>query len=126
MTLRAFAVVGVLTAGPLVTACSQTQAPLSSPTTPSTQDGNSSSDVRPPQAPQPDPPPPTATCTASRAEWTVGQRASTTLLERARQDAGASIARFIRPDEAITMEYHHSRLNLYLDERELVRSAVCG
>ena len=39
------------------------------------------------------------------------------LLERARIDATASIARFIRPNEAITHGVFPGRLNLYLDEQ---------
>jgi hypothetical protein len=63
---------------------------------------------------------------ADLAQWAVGRPASATLLERARVDATASIARFIRPNEAITMEYSPARLNLYLDERDIVRSVICG
>jgi hypothetical protein len=126
MSIRAFAVVGVMTVGTLAAACSQSPAPLSSPNAPSAQqDGNASSPVRQPQ-PQPEPPPSSGTCVASKAQWTLGEKASAQLLERARLDAEASVARFIRPNEAITMEYHNSRLNLYLNEDEVVHSAVCG
>jgi hypothetical protein len=56
----------------------------------------------------------------------IGQRATPALLERARVAATASTARFIRPNEAITMEYNGSRLNLYLNERDVVRGVICG
>jgi hypothetical protein len=48
------------------------------------------------------------------------------LLERARVDAGAASARFLRPNDPITTEYSGSRLNLGLDARDIVRSVVCG
>jgi hypothetical protein len=59
-------------------------------------------------------------------QWTIGEPASSELLEHARLAAGAASARFLRPNQAITMEYLGSRLNLGLDERDIVRSAVCG
>jgi hypothetical protein len=67
-----------------------------------------------------------AACDAEKARWTVGERASQDLLDRARQAAGASTARFIRPNEKITFEYLDSRLNLALDDQDVVRSASCG
>ena len=82
--------------------------------------------ARPPQPPGPEPPPATGTCVVEQAQWAIGRPASSSLLERARVDATASIARFIRPNEAITMEYSPARLNLYLDEQDVVRGVVCG
>jgi hypothetical protein len=98
------------------------------PTSPSVDQNAGSTDgaTRPPQQPRPEPPPATGTCVAEQAQFTVGRPASAALLERARVAATASIARFIRPNEAITMEYSGSRLNLYLNERDVVRSVVCG
>ena len=69
---------------------------------------------------------PDAACNAEQAEWAVGQIADEDLLARARDAAGARTARFLRPDEAITLEYLGSRLNLELDEYETVISVRCG
>lgn len=63
---------------------------------------------------------------ADLAQWAVGRPASAALLERARVDATASVARFIRPNEAVTLEYSPARLNLYLDQRDIVRGVACG
>jgi hypothetical protein len=41
-------------------------------------------------------------------------------------DATAALARFIRPNQPITMEYSGARLNLYLNARDVVESVVCG
>jgi Peptidase inhibitor I78 family len=72
------------------------------------------------------PNPPAATCDATKAQFAVGQAASEDLLERARTAAGARSARFIRPNQPITMEFLGSRLNLNLNEREVVNGANCG
>lgn len=100
----------------------------SSPNAPSAEQNANSSDgaTRPPQPPRPEPPPATGTCVAEQAQWAVGQAGSASLLERARVNATASIARFIRPNEAITMEYNAGRLNLYLNGRGVVHAVVCG
>jgi peptidase inhibitor I78 family protein len=71
-------------------------------------------------------PPASATCQAAKAQWAVGEGASDALLERARIAAQAASARFLRPNQPITMEYLGSRLNLGLDEREVVASVSCG
>jgi Peptidase inhibitor I78 family len=65
-------------------------------------------------------------CNASRAEWAVGQAASDALLDKARQAAGASTARFLLPNQPITMEFLATRLNLELDARNIVLSLRCG
>jgi hypothetical protein len=100
----------------------------STPTAPTVDQnaGSSEGETRPQQPPRPDPPPATGTCVADKAQWAIGQAATAALLERARVDATASVARFIRPDEAVTLEYSGARLNLYLNERDVVRGVVCG
>jgi hypothetical protein len=118
----------VFVAGLSAIGCAGSSGRSPGPTAPSVEQNANSSDgaTRPPQPPRPEPPPATSTCVAERAQWAVGQAGSAPLLERARVDATASIARFIRPNEAITMEYHVGRLNLYLDERGVVHGVVCG
>jgi hypothetical protein len=75
---------------------------------------------------EPPPPPPRDSCNTAAAQWTVGQSASERLLEQAQVAAGASTARFLRPNEPVTLEWLGSRLNLNLDERAVVRSVHCG
>jgi Peptidase inhibitor I78 family len=76
--------------------------------------------------PPPQPPPGSGTCDASKAQWAIGERAGSDLLERARKAAQAGTARFIRPNEAITMEFSPARLNLGLDKRDVVIGVNCG
>jgi hypothetical protein len=119
----------VLSIGMLVVALSSIGCAGSSdppPTSPSADPQNGSSEPsRSPQPPPTGPPPTTGTCVAENAQFAVGQPASRKLLERARVAATASVARFIGHDEAITLEFSPARLNLYLNERDVVRSALC-
>ena len=70
--------------------------------------------------------PASGSCDDTKARWAIGQRASRDLLERARNAAQAKIARFIRPNQPITMEFSSERLNLGLDRRDVVTSVSCG
>jgi hypothetical protein len=115
MHSRTVLLAGMLGASCLTAACWET-----APTSPS------SVAERPPQPPTPPAPPSTSSCDSTKAEWAIGQRASDELLERARVAAGAGSARFLRPNQPITMEYLGSRLNLGLDARDVVYSVVCG
>jgi hypothetical protein len=128
MSCRIILSMSLLIAGLSSIGCAGGAEVRSSPTSPSPGENAGSSDAgtRAPQPQRPDPPPATGTCVADRAQWAIGRPASASLLERARADATASIARYIRPNEAITMEYSGARLNLYLDERDVVRGVVCG
>lgn len=65
-------------------------------------------------------------CDHTKVRWAVGERASQELLDRAKEAAGARSARFLRPGQIITMEYSASRLNLELDEQEIVHTVRCG
>ena len=128
MSCRSVLSMSVVVVGLASIGCAGGSGVRSSPTSPSS-DGNASSSegTSPPsQPPTPGPPPAAGTCVADQAQWAIGRAASATLLERARVDATASIARFIRPNEAVTMEFSPARLNLYLDEHEAVRGVVCG
>jgi hypothetical protein len=71
-------------------------------------------------------PPATGTCDASKAAFAIGQRGDDALLERARLAAGAGSARYLHPNQPITLEYLGSRLNLQLNEKDVVRAVTCG
>jgi Peptidase inhibitor I78 family len=134
MQLRTVLLASVLAACSVTGACRDT-----SPTSPGSKDEDKSSrsrepsasgpntPSRPPQPPSPPAPPAgQATCDHTKVQWAISEPASEGLLERARIAAGAGSARFLRPNQPITMEYLGSRLNLGLDERDIVRAAVCG
>jgi len=74
----------------------------------------------------PQSPSPIAVCDATKVQFAVASPASPDLLERARLAAHATTARFLRPNQAITLEFLASRLNLNLNERDIVLSGYCG
>jgi hypothetical protein len=118
----------LLAAGWLTYGCGSKTDTITTPT-PVGSSGAVGSSEQPPNLPTPSPPTSPAgsgSCDASKAQWTVGQRASDQLLERARVAAGATTARFIGPNQPITMEYFGWRLNLWLNHQGLVRSVNCG
>lgn len=72
------------------------------------------------------PPPATESCDATRVQSFVGQTASDDVVERARAGAGASTARTLKPGQAVTMEYLEGRLNIHVDESEVITELHCG
>ena len=48
------------------------------------------------------------------------------MIEKARVDAGATVARTLKPNQAVTMEYRFDRLNLRVDAKDVVESVGCG
>jgi hypothetical protein len=129
MTCRLAVLGSALIAGLLATGCGGGSTDVgTTPTSPGSlgDTGSNPDGTRPPSPPRPAPPPASGSCTASQAEWAVGQTASADLLERARVDAGAGVARFIRPNQPMTTEYSGARVNLYLDGKDVVQSVVCG
>lgn len=65
-------------------------------------------------------------CTASAVDELIGQKATPALLDQARQESGASIARILRPGDVVTLEYNAGRLNLTTDDALVIQQAYCG
>lgn len=72
------------------------------------------------------PPPAMQECNADAAQDAVGKTATDEVIEQARQASGATVARALRPDMVITMEYRGDRLNLRTDTNDVVVSVACG
>lgn len=68
----------------------------------------------------------TASCNASAAQSAVGKIATREVVEEARVAAGAQVARTLKPGQVVTMEYHASRLNLHVDDGNVVTRVACG
>jgi hypothetical protein len=66
------------------------------------------------------------TCNADRVQALVGREAAPGLVERAKQRSGARTVRVIRPGQAVTMDFRSDRLNLELDNTNMVKAARCG
>jgi hypothetical protein len=65
-------------------------------------------------------------CDASSAQELVGQAATSELGARALQLTGARTIRWIRPGQAVTMDYRADRLNISIDDRNRVERVTCG
>ncbi|MCP1456864.1 MULTISPECIES: I78 family peptidase inhibitor [Pseudomonas] len=65
-------------------------------------------------------------CEAKGAEFAIGKQASPQLLEQARTRAGAQIARILKPNDMVTLEYRSDRLNLNTDANLVVNRVNCG
>lgn len=77
--------------------------------------------------PMSDPTPPSqASCNHDAAQSQVGQVASAANVERARQLAGARTARVLKPGQMVTMEFIEGRLNIYVDEQNVITRIRCG
>ena len=72
------------------------------------------------------PPSLAAECDANAAQQFVGKKISDDIVEHARIAAGAKVARALRPDMMITMEYRADRLNLATDTNDMVVRVTCG
>ncbi|MFV3306688.1 I78 family peptidase inhibitor [Pseudomonas sp. NY15181] len=77
-------------------------------------------------AASPSPSAPSASCDAKAAQALIGKIIDPTLTEQARRDAGASVARVLRPHQPVTMEYNSQRLNIDVDDRQVVQQVNCG
>lgn len=71
-------------------------------------------------------PPPAGNCDASQVQGLVGQPYTDALGEQARQDAGASQLRLLKPEQMTTMEYIGERLNIEVDANDQITGVRCG
>ena len=83
-------------------------------------------DAPPTDTPPPAPPPTAQACDADAANGAIGETATTEVIERARNAAGAAVARTLAPGQVVTMEFRGDRLNLMVDEANVVTGVRCG
>ena len=67
-----------------------------------------------------------AVCNAAPVQSMIGRMASASVVEEARQKSGALMARVLRPDQVVTMEFNAQRLNLSVDATSKVIRVNCG
>ena len=83
-----------------------------------------------PMPPDPKPsnpyPPRLARCQPEPGQRFVGQMASEALIEQARAATGANTVRVLKPGMAATMDFRDDRLDLQLDEHDVVVKVSCG
>ena len=66
------------------------------------------------------------TCSAGPAQSVVGQQATASVMEQARQRSGALMARILRPGQAVTKEVDAERLTLEVDAQGRIVAVRCG
>ncbi|MYN14133.1 hypothetical protein GSY71_13385 [Pusillimonas sp. TS35] len=65
-------------------------------------------------------------CNADLAQAAVGKKADGNLVEQFRKAANAKKARMLRPRDVMTLEYDPQRLNLRVDDQDIVISVNCS
>lgn len=70
--------------------------------------------------------PPIGNCDATQVQSLVGQAYTDALGSQAQQDASAKSLRVLRPGDMTTMEFVGERLNVEVDEKDVVSGLRCG
>lgn len=65
-------------------------------------------------------------CNADAVQWAVGQPNNQANFDRVWKESGAGLVRPIAPNQAVTMDYRADRVNLHLDEKNLITRISCG
>lgn len=83
----------------------------------------------PPREPAPEPPRVSNgedACGASRVQDRIGRRYDEALGESIREQSGAGALRVMRPGYAYTLEFREDRLNVRVDEGDVITDIGCG
>jgi len=118
-TLAKFALVS--TCAMLLTACVSSQMPIS----PANDDVDAA------------PPPPTvapgaanddqsATCDLAAVQYAVGESFDEAKVSQLQSESSARRVRVLRPGDMATMDHRPDRLNIHLDEQDMIEELRCG
>lgn len=66
------------------------------------------------------------TCNSAAVQNMLGKTATAEQVEQARQQAGAHSVRVLAPGDAVTLDYNSRRLNIDIDEAEVIEQISCG
>ncbi|APX74742.1 I78 family peptidase inhibitor [Achromobacter insolitus] len=66
------------------------------------------------------------TCDAAALQSQIGQKATPSVMEDLRTRSGSATARMLRPGQLVTMEYNATRLNLIVDDKDVMTAIRCG
>lgn len=76
---------------------------------------------------EPAPMPPRPSCNAETAKATlVGKTADAATVEQAKRSAGGHTVRVLKPGQMITKEYLDGRVNVYVDDKNIIVDVGCG
>ena len=70
--------------------------------------------------------PPPGACDASQVQGLVGQAYTEAMQAQAKEDAGATTVRVLKPNQPVTMEFIGERLNIETDDKGMVSGVRCG
>jgi len=65
-------------------------------------------------------------CHADRVAWAVGQPANQQAMARVWKESGAGLIRPLAPNQAVTREYKPDRINVHIDDHNLITKVDCG
>jgi hypothetical protein len=68
----------------------------------------------------------TGDCNVEQVHGVLGQTASAELIEHVQLQANAKTLRVLAPGDAATMDYNPQRLNIDIDESEVIIRLTCG
>ena len=68
----------------------------------------------------------TGDCSVDNLSGVLGQNASAELIEQVQLQANAKTLRVLAPGDAATMDYNPQRLNIDIDESEVIIRLTCG
>jgi hypothetical protein len=66
------------------------------------------------------------TCNAEAVQNMLGKTATAEQVEQARLHSGAQSVRVLAPGDAVTLDYNSRRLNIDIDEAEVIERINCG
>ena len=66
------------------------------------------------------------TCNVDTIRGVLGQTANAKRIEQVQQQANANTLRVLAPGDAATMDYNPKRLNIDIDESEVIIRLSCG
>ncbi|MEI2418505.1 I78 family peptidase inhibitor [Orrella sp. JC864] len=65
-------------------------------------------------------------CNADNLQGSLGQPLSDSLAAQLLQQSGSATARTLRPGQVVTMEYNPQRLNVLVDDNNVITAIRCG
>jgi len=65
-------------------------------------------------------------CHADRVAWAVGQPWNQQVMARVWKESGAGLIRPLAPGQAVTREYKPDRINVLVDDKNVVTGVNCG
>ncbi|MEJ8572759.1 I78 family peptidase inhibitor [Microbaculum marinum] len=68
---------------------------------------------------------PQQSCSTDPIQWAIGIAATDETVQRAKAESGATSVRVLRPGLAVTQEFKYGRLNINVDDSNVITSVSC-